>query len=134
MPPSAPAAARALPEPGAGPRADPLVQDSLERALPSDLAPADEAQLTALGRVVWMAELTGTGRSKWPGYFPGSPSVAVYSQARIQALIARRDNSHQADAVVHLVWAGADPAGTFLDGRTATLRFTRQAGAWTPVR
>lgn len=132
-PPSAPAAARALPEPGAGPRADPLVQKALDQALPSDLAPADEAQLTVLGRAVWMAELTGAGRSKWPGYFPDSPSAVTYSRTRIQALIARRA-SHQADAVVHLVWAGADPAGTFMDGRTATLRFTRQAGAWTPVR
>ncbi|MFF9690463.1 hypothetical protein [Streptomyces sp. NPDC014623] len=131
--PSVPAA-RALPEPGAGPRADPLVQDALEQALPSDLAPADEAQLTALGRAVWMAELTGAGRTKWPDYFPDSPSAAAYSRVRIQALIARRDDSNQAGAVVHLVWAGADPAGTFMDGRTATLRFTRQAGAWTPVR
>ncbi|MFJ8870547.1 hypothetical protein ACIRD6_32945 [Streptomyces sp. NPDC102473] len=81
-----------------------------------------------------MAELTGAGRSKWPDYFPDSPSAAVYSRVRIQALIARRDDSDQADAVVHLVWAGADPAGTFMDGRTAILRFTRQAGAWTPVR
>lgn len=133
-PPSAPGAARSLPEPGAGPSADPLVQDALDQSLPSDLAPADEAQLTVLGRAVWMAELTGAGRSKWPGYFPDSPSAAAYSRTRIQALIARRDDSHQADAVVHLVWAGADPAGTFLDGRTAELRFTRQAGAWMPVR
>ncbi|MFB8026867.1 MULTISPECIES: hypothetical protein [unclassified Streptomyces] len=131
--PSAPAA-RPLPEPGAGPRADPLVQDALEQALPSDLAPADEAQLTALGRAVWMAELTGAGRSKWPTYFPDSPSAAAYSRVRIQALIARRDNNHPADAMVYLVWAGADPAGTFMDGRTASLRFTRQAEAWTPVR
>ncbi|RPK71513.1 hypothetical protein EES45_34495 [Streptomyces sp. ADI97-07] len=131
---STPAGKEALPEPGAGPRADPLVQRALERAVPADLAPADEQRLTVLGRAVWLAEVTGADRAKWPGYFPDPVMTSGYSRVRIQGLIARRDSEHQAAAVVHLVWAGADPSGTFLDGRTATLRFTRQAGTWTPVR
>lgn len=131
---SALAGKEVLPEPGAGPRADPLVQRALERAVPADLAPADERQLTVLGRAVWLAEATGSGRAKWPAYFPDPGMTSGYSRVRIQGLIARRDTEHQADAVVHLVWAGADPSGTFLDGRTATLRFTRQAGTWAPVR
>lgn len=133
-PPSAPGREEVLPEPGAGPRADPLVQRALERAVPGDLAPADERQLTVLGRAVWLAEVTGADRAKWPGYFPAAGMTSGYSRVRIQGLIARRDTEHQADAVVHLVWAGADPSGTFLDGRTATLRFTRQAGTWIPLR
>ncbi|MFD7972522.1 hypothetical protein [Streptomyces clavifer] len=133
-PPSVPAQEEVLPEPGAAPRADPLVQRALERAVPADLAPADERQLTVLGRAVWLAEVTGADRAKWPGYFPDPVMTSGYSRVRIQGLIARRDNEHRADAVVHLVWAGADPSGTFLDGRTATLRFTRQAGTWTPLR
>ncbi|MEU9263261.1 hypothetical protein AB0D68_33095 [Streptomyces sp. NPDC048212] len=133
-PPSAPGREEVLPEPGAGPRADPLVQRALERAVPGDLAPADERQLTVLGRAVWLAEVTGADRAKWPGYFPAAGMTSGYSRVRIQGLIARRDTEHQADAVVHLVWAGADPSGTFLDGRTATLRFTHQAGTWIPLR
>lgn len=133
-PPSAPGQEEVLPEPGAGPRADPLVQRALERAVPADLAPADEWQLTVLGRAAWLAEVTGADRAKWPGYFPVPGMTSGYSRVRIQGLIARRDTEHQADAVVHLVWAGADPSGTFLDGRTATLRFTRQAGTWIPLR
>lgn len=132
--PSAPAPEEVLPEPGAGPRADPLIQAALERAVPADLAPADEQRLTTLGRAVWLAEITGADRTKWPGYFPDPGMTSGYSRVRIQGLIARRDTKHQTDAVVHLVWAGADPSGTFLDGRTATLRFTRQEGTWTPVR
>ncbi|MEE1775584.1 hypothetical protein AB0D58_29155 [Streptomyces sp. NPDC048210] len=132
--PSAPGQEEVLPEPGAGPRADPLVQRALERAVPADLAPADERQLTVLGRAVWLAEVTGADRAKWPSYFPAPGMTSGYSRVRIQGLIARRDTEHQADAVVHLVWAGADPSGTFLDGRTATLRFTHQAGTWIPLR
>ncbi|MFD9540856.1 hypothetical protein [Streptomyces sp. NPDC060022] len=123
-----------LPEPGAGPRADPLVQGALDRAIPADLPAEDERQLSTLGRAVWMAEITGAGRSKWPAYFPESRTVAAYSRVRIQGLIARSDSEHPADAALYLVWAGADPSGTFLDGRTATLRFARQGQLWTPVR
>ncbi|MFJ8769571.1 hypothetical protein [Streptomyces clavifer] len=100
----------------------------------ADLAPADERELTAPGRAVWLAEVIGADRAKWPGYFPDPGMTSGYSRVRIQRLIARRDSEHQADAVVHLVWAGSDPSGTFLDGRTATLRFIRLAGTWAPLR
>ncbi|MEU2462076.1 hypothetical protein ABZ604_31405 [Streptomyces sp. NPDC012473] len=124
----------ALPEPGAGPRADPLVQRALEQAIAPDLAPAEEAELAMLGRRVWMAEVTGAGRVAWPAYFPDADMASRYSRVRIQGLIARADPDHRSDAVVHLVWAGADPSGTFLDGRTATVRFARRGSAWMPTR
>ncbi|WP_406387616.1 hypothetical protein [Streptomyces sp. NBC_00887] len=123
-----------LPEPGAGPRADPLVQRALDRAIPADLSPEDERQLTALGRAVWMAEITGAGRSKWPAYFPERRTVATYSRIRIQGLIARRDTYHPAGVIVQLVRAGADPSGAFIDGRAAAVRFARKAQTWAPVR
>lgn len=108
-----------LPPPGSGPAADPIIQQALNRASPPDLPPRDEEQLLAAGRTAWSAETAG------------------YTQVRIQAAIARRDTSAPAApggrkaAVVRLVWTGADPAGTLLDGRTATLRYTQNGeGSW----
>ncbi|MFD9725957.1 hypothetical protein [Streptomyces sp. NPDC059072] len=90
----------------------------MDATSPADLPAADEALLLRAGRTAWLAE---TGR---------------YTQVRIQAATARRDTTRDADgsegAVVRLVWAGADPAGTFLDGRPAAVHFTRNGdGTWT---
>lgn len=118
---SAPAGAEApvpgeLPPPGSGPAADPLIQAALDRASPPDLPPATDRQLVADGRTAWLAE------------------TAVYTQVRIQAVTARRDTggpAGRARAVVRLVWAGADRAGTFLDGRPAAVYFTQNGnGSW----
>ncbi|MER5870502.1 hypothetical protein [Streptomyces sp. NPDC002044] len=113
------ALASELPPPGSGPAADPIIQQTLDRASPPDLPPHDEKHLLAAGRRAWSAETAG------------------YTQVRIQAATARRDTSTAAApggreaAVVRLVWAGADPAGTFLDGRTASVRYTQNGeGSW----
>ncbi|MFD6181954.1 hypothetical protein [Streptomyces goshikiensis] len=91
----------------------------MDEASPRDLPPADEALLVRQGRAAWLAE------------------AARYTRVRIQAVTARRDTPTAADgggpgrAVVRLVWAGADPAGTFLDGRPGTVHFTRNGdGSW----
>ncbi|MEW1639806.1 hypothetical protein AB0469_37815 [Streptomyces sp. NPDC093801] len=112
--------ARELPPPGSGPAADPIIQQALDQASPPDLPPDDERQLLDLGRQAWTAETAG------------------YTQVRVQAATARRDTAPpaagdpaRAQAVVRLVWAGADRAGTFLDGRTATLHYTQNGqGSW----
>lgn len=130
------APASELPPPDSGPAGDPAIQRALDAATPEDLPAQTAATLVDLGRRVWTAEATGTGRQRWPGYF-GAPSGGAswtYSRFRIQAAIARRDASSPGRAVVRLVWAGADPAGQFLDDRTATVTFTRQGQTWTPVR
>lgn len=109
-----------LPPPGSGPAADPLIQQALDQASAADLSPEAEQQVLALARTAWLAETAG------------------YTQVRIQAATARRDTPPPAGAasgavraVVRLVWAGADPAGTFLDCRTATVRFTQNGdGSW----
>ncbi|MET9669612.1 hypothetical protein ABZY19_30305 [Streptomyces sp. NPDC006475] len=127
--------AGALPPPGSGPAADPSVQRALERAMPRDLPAGLSSRLATLSRAVWAAEVTGIGRQKWPRHFT-QPATAAYTRVRIQAAVARRD-PHQPGtkaAVVHLVWAGADPSGTYLDGRPATVRFTREGATWNPVR
>ncbi|MFE5621067.1 hypothetical protein ACFQ8S_03275 [Streptomyces virginiae] len=107
------APASELPPPGSGPAADPLIQQALDRASGPDLPPADEQTLVTAGRAAWLAE------------------TARYTQVRIQAATARRTPDRDG-AVVRLVWAGADPAGTYLDGRTAALHYIRnREGSWT---
>ncbi|MFF3726886.1 hypothetical protein ACFYYM_31470 [Streptomyces erythrochromogenes] len=107
------APASELPPPGEGPAADPLIQQALDRASRPDLPPADEQHLVAAGRAAWLAE------------------TVRYTQVRIQAATARRAPDRDG-AVVRLVWAGADPAGTYLDGRTAALHYIRNGeGSWT---
>ncbi|MEU9304926.1 hypothetical protein [Streptomyces sp. NPDC048269] len=102
-----------LPPPGSGEAADPIIQQVMDAAAPRDLPAADEALLLRQGRAVWLAE------------------TARYTQVRIQAATARRDPNSGAGAVVRLVWAGADPAGTFLDGRPAAVHFTQNGdGTW----
>ncbi|MFE0916071.1 hypothetical protein, partial [Streptomyces sp. NPDC058812] len=102
-----------LPPPGEGPTADALIQQALDRASRSDLPPADEHHLVTVGRAAWLAE------------------TVRYTQIRIQATTARREPDRDG-AVVRLVWAGADPAGTYLDGRTAALHYIRCGeGSWT---
>ncbi|MEU9087493.1 hypothetical protein [Streptomyces sp. NPDC048357] len=114
--PGGPAAASELPPPGSGPAADPLIQQALDQASPPDLPSATAQQLVSEGRTAWLAETAG------------------YTQVRIQAATARRDTAApagQESAVVRLVWAGADRAGTFLDGRTAAVHFTHNGeGSW----
>ncbi|MGW2586437.1 hypothetical protein ACWCYZ_34890 [Streptomyces virginiae] len=111
--PDGDAPASELPPPGSGPAADPLIQQALDRAGRSDLPPADERYLVTAGRAAWPAE------------------TVRYTQVRIQATTARREPDRDG-AVVRLVWAGADPAGTYLDGRTAALHYIRNGeGSWT---
>ncbi|OEJ30003.1 hypothetical protein BGK67_00100 [Streptomyces subrutilus] len=91
--------------------ADPIIQQVIDAATPRDLPATDEALLLGQGRSAWLAE------------------TARYTQVRIQAATARRDPG--AGAVVQLVWAGADPAGTFVDGRPATIHFAQNGdGTW----
>ncbi|MGW2994590.1 hypothetical protein ACWDA9_23435 [Streptomyces sp. NPDC001193] len=91
----------------------------MDDASRQDLALVDEELLLRQGRAAWLVE------------------TAEYTQVRIQAATARLDTASSTDtggraqAVVRLVWAGADPSGTFLDGRTAAVHFTQNGdGSW----
>ncbi|MFI5808718.1 hypothetical protein [Streptomyces sp. NPDC051561] len=120
--PDAPAGRpNALPVSGEGPRGDPAIQKAVRAAVPDDLPPDTGQVLAQLGKAVQIAETTGQGRHLWPAYFPPDQPVRAYTRVRIQASAARADGPGR--ALVHLVWAGADPAGTYRDGRPATLRF-----------
>ncbi|MDX2709211.1 hypothetical protein PV350_41180 [Streptomyces sp. PA03-6a] len=106
----------------------------MDRAATGDLAPATASHLVELAKAIWIADVTGTGRDRWPGYFTDPAPSAAYTRFRIQAAAAGRDPEHSKAVMVRLVWAGADPAGTFLDGRTATIRLIKEGQTWTPVR
>lgn len=132
--PSAPASV--LPPKGEGAAGDQAIQQALEAAWPADLSTSDERHLLAAGRGLLRADATGAGRGRWPEVFPGSgPGLApAFSTARfrIQAAIARRAG-RPGWAVVHLVWAGTDRGGTYIDSRITDLYFTRTPQEGLPV-
>ncbi|MCX4554228.1 hypothetical protein [Streptomyces sp. NBC_01500] len=117
----------AVPDRGDGPAGDPAIQRVLDRSWPADLPAADERQLRVLGSALLRRDATGAERAG------RAVVVPAFTRFRIQAVIARRAGSR--DAVVHLVWAGADRGGTFTDGRITDLYFhsTETTGArrWT---
>ncbi|MEU9056255.1 hypothetical protein AB0D37_38695 [Streptomyces sp. NPDC048384] len=123
-----------VPVPGDGPAGDYAVQQLLGRSSPADLPRAKEKELVALASRIWLAEVTGAGREKWPSYFGDELLRAPYRDVRIQAGIARSVNGEPDRVRVHLVWAGTDPASQAEDGRSAQILLTRQHTTWEPVR
>lgn len=137
--PTGPGAATSAPSPKratAPSRVDAAVQRHLERSWPADLPQATALRLVRDGEAVLRADATGAGRDRWPTVFASSRAGAgEFSRLRIQGAIARRDgNSRQ--AVVHLVWAGADPGGSYAENRVTDIYFTRTStkghSVWTP--
>lgn len=117
--------------PGDGPGADATVQYLLEQSSPSDLPTAEEHLLELLGRQVWLADVTGIGRSRWPRYFDAADSSG-YTAVRIQAAIARADGTER--ATVTLLWAGTSPGGDPQIALPGTVHLTHQSGTWEPIR
>ncbi|PKV82624.1 hypothetical protein [Streptomyces sp. TLI_146] len=138
--PTATVSVSALPPHGEGLGGDAVIQGSLESAWPADLAPADERVLLDAGRALLRADTTGLGRAQWPTVFAASgqalaPALST-ARWRVQAAIARRNGAADR-AVVHLVWAAVDRAGTFRDGRITNWHFTRtlskeEGSTWIP--
>ncbi|MDX3262897.1 hypothetical protein PV336_27335 [Streptomyces sp. MI02-2A] len=126
----------ALPPHGDGAAGDRAIQEALEAAWPADLPAGDARHLLAVGRALLRADATGVGRTAWPALFPDRKQTVAppaFTRFRIQAGIARR-GPRPGQAVVHLVWAGADHGGTYTDGRITDWYFThtRKGGsAWT---
>jgi hypothetical protein len=129
--PTASTAYAELPPAGSGPAADAAIQRALEAASPVDLPAMQERAAVAAGRRVWLAEVTGAGRDAFGRYFAAAPATGVYTRVRIQAAVARRDSG--GGATVRLVWAGADPGGTYAEDRTGTVHLRKEDGAWIPV-
>ncbi|WP_438307033.1 hypothetical protein ACSHXN_47085 (plasmid) [Streptomyces sp. HUAS TT11] len=126
----------ALPPHGDGTAGDRAIQEALEAAWPADLPAGDARRLLTLGCALLRADATGIGRTAWPALFPDRQQAVTppaFTRFRIQASIARRGPSPR-QAVVHLVWAGADRGGTYTDGRITDWHFTRTrkgGSAWT---
>ncbi|MFD7379258.1 hypothetical protein [Streptomyces mirabilis] len=136
--PTGGAAVSALPPHGEGVAGDRAIQGALEAAWPADLPPGDARQLLAMGRSLLRADATGAGRGRWSTVFTAEVRALApaFARFRIQAAIARRAGGG-GQAVVHLVWAGADRGGTYTDGRITDWRFThttrKGSPTWTPL-
>ncbi|MFC1405703.1 MULTISPECIES: hypothetical protein [Streptacidiphilus] len=118
--------------PGDGPAGDPAVQTLLERSTPNNLPAVLEQQLAQLGRQVWLADVTGTGRARWPAYFTG-PGSSGYTQVRVQAAIARRTGTTA--VTVTLLWAGTSPGAEPQIGLPGTVKLVQHSGGtWEPIR
>ncbi|MFB6858519.1 hypothetical protein ACFCWV_39465 [Streptomyces sp. NPDC056341] len=128
-----------LPPRGEGRAGDRPIQELLEHSWPADLPTRQASDLVAAARAVLLADVTGVGRDRFPTAFPtrdDGPLIApAFSRVRIQAAVARKDTTAKGQAVVHLVWAGADRGGTYTDGRLADLTFRHSQGdtAWEPL-
>ncbi|MFG2845949.1 hypothetical protein ACGF12_22685 [Kitasatospora sp. NPDC048296] len=142
--PASPGSPSAAPVPsgvaaaGDGPQGDPAIQAALSAQYPSDLPPAEADKLTALARDIWLAETTGTGRDRWPAYFPatavGASRPYFYTGVRVQAAVAHTSRDTADRAAVNLLWVGTSPTGDYGDHRPATLFFTRVNDTWEPQR
>ncbi|MFD5610529.1 hypothetical protein [Kitasatospora sp. NPDC127060] len=136
--PSAPSVPSGIAAAGDGPQGDPALQAALSGQYPSDLPPAEADQLTALAREIWMAETTGVGRDRWPGYFPatavGASQPYFYTGVRVQAAVAHTSREAANRAAVNLLWVGTSPTGDYGDHRPATVFFTRINDTWEPQR
>jgi hypothetical protein len=118
--------------PDDGPAGDHLVQAMLDAHSPHNLPPAVEQRLDQLGRAVFLADLIGQGRNRWPQYFT-TAGASGYTSVRIQAAAARATAPNH--AAVTLLWAGTSPAGDPEVGLPGTVLLAQQGnGTWEPVR
>ncbi|WP_052391168.1 hypothetical protein [Streptomyces sp. NRRL B-24484] len=123
---------------GDGPAGDRALQTAYTRDHPSDLPPDLARQLADLAGQVWLAETTGTGRDRWPDYFPaaqGAGRVYLYTDVRIQAVAVHTEGGDPARARADLLWVGTSPIGDYGDHRPATVHLARTPnGTWEPQR
>ena len=118
--------------PGDGPGTDAAVQLLLQQSSPANLPAVLTSTLESLGRRVWLADVTGTGRSRWPDYFTHA-GASGYTHVRVQAAIARAEGPSQ--VAVTLLWAGTSPAGDPEMALPGTVHLTQQTnGTWEPTR
>ncbi|RAG81221.1 hypothetical protein DN069_33875 [Streptacidiphilus pinicola] len=104
----------------------------LDAHSPHNLPPQVEQHLDQLGRAVWLADLTGQGRTQWPHYFT-TPGSSGYTSIRVQATAAHATGPRR--AAVTLIWAGTSPAGDPEVGLPGTVLLTQRSGStWEPVR
>lgn len=115
------------------PNTDRNIQGVLSRTSRPDLPRAQERALVALASAIQIADLTGVGRERWPGYFHGETPTVGYTHIRIQAGIARRVTTADTPVDVTLIWAGHSPTGQQLVWQRAFIRLTWDGSVWQPT-
>jgi hypothetical protein len=111
---------------------DRQIQQVLDGTQPADLPSQQEHALVTLAEQILSADLTGTGRSRWPSYFGTVPPAETYSGIHFQAGIARRDDGSDAVIDATLIWAGTSPRGQHLVWQRAVVQLAWDGQAWQP--
>jgi hypothetical protein len=124
-----------LADPLAGPVPDAYVQRLLDAA-PTSAPPvlptaASKAAVRAARRVL-VADLTGTGRDLFPGFW-SEPAHAAWSRIRVQASTAQTAGLTPARVTVTLIWAGTSPAGERVERRRTVITMELTGHGWWPV-
>ena len=124
-----------LADPLAGSVPDAYVQQLLDAAstsVPPVLpTPSRKAAVQAAGRVL-VADLTGTGRDRFPGYW-SQPTHSAWSHIRVQASTAQTAGVDPARVTVTLIWAGTSPTGEQVERRRTVITMELTEHGWWPV-
>lgn len=124
-----------LADPLAGPVSDAYVQKLLDAtttsAPPALPAATTKAAIRAADRVL-VADLTGTGRDQFPGFWSEPPHTA-WSRVKVQASSAQTAGLAPARVEVTVIWAGRSPTGDQVERRRTVITVELTANGWWPV-
>jgi len=111
---------------------DGYLNRALRASESSNLDPQFEQPMLALARSALLADLTGVGRERFPGYLPGHAPARAYEEVRVQAGVARRVDAVTVET--HLLWAARSPGGEYIERQTAIIRLRYVGQSWIPIR
>jgi len=124
-----------LADPLAGPVPDAFVQrmlDGAQTSAPSALPAATKSAAVRAAKRVLVADLTGTGRDQFPGFW-AEPTHSVWTRIRVQASTAQIAGSEPARVTVSLIWAGRPPTGDQVERRRTVITMGLTGNGWSPV-
>lgn len=124
-----------LADPLAGPVPDAYLQQLLD-ATPSPVptvlpAATTAAAIEAAGRVL-VADLTGSGRDEFPGFW-SEPTHSAWSRVRVQASTAQTAGLDPPRVAATLIWAGTAPTGEQVERRRTVITVELTGDGWWPV-
>lgn len=124
-----------LADPLAGPVPDAFVQgllDVAQTAAPPALPAATGNAAVRAAKRVLVADLTGTGRDRFPGFW-SEPIRSAWSRIRVQGDTAHPAGSDPARVTVTLIWAGTSPTGDRVERRRTVIIMELAGNSWSPV-